>query len=41
VQRPPHEELAAVVARSSHSAAARRYGVSAATIYRWLRRAAI
>jgi hypothetical protein len=37
VQRPPRDELVAVVARTSHAAAARRYGVSPASIYRWLR----
>ena len=41
VQRPSREELAAIVAGTSHAAAARRYGVSPATIYRWLRATAI
>jgi hypothetical protein len=38
VERPDHDELMAALATASHAAVGRRYGVSATTIYRWVRR---
>jgi transposase-like protein len=40
VERPPHDELVAALATASYAAVGRRHGVSATTIYRWLRRGA-